>query len=111
MIRKLTSLTLTLYLLTLLTQPCQDVLARAIDEESKQSVSMRAEVLSDPCSEGETCSPFCICSCCSLSVTSSTLTATIVTEASTKAQPARVSDYTNLSTAAFQNAIWQPPKA
>ena len=111
MLRRLTSLTLTIYVLILLSQPCQDVFARPVEVAPKHAISMQAEIPSEPCSDAETCSPFCICSCCSLSVAHCNLTANLTTNARGNAEPSRISSYTNPSATAFLNSIWQPPKA
>lgn len=62
-------------------------------------------------SRSDTCSPFCICSCCSLS-TADRSTAKFTSELDEAVSfHTNAVNYTTPYTDAHQNSIWQPPKA
>jgi len=110
MVRKAISFTLTLYVILLLTQPCQDVFALPHEAGSQTStVTLRHEPADSEC-ESETCSPFCICSCCSLSVINCTFTTAVNLETVPTPNAGGVISYTDPYATAYQPSIWQPPK-
>lgn len=60
--------------------------------------------------KNDICTPFCICSCCSMSVVKQAIPY-VITEQRENAEIATVPvDYESPATSTFQNSIWQPPK-
>jgi hypothetical protein len=110
MVRKAISFTLSLYMILLLTQPCQDVFALPQEVGSQtRTVALRNEPADSEC-ESETCSPFCICSCCSLSVINCTFTTAVNLETVATPDADGVISYADPYATAYQPSIWQPPK-
>lgn len=103
------SLFIVVYILFLLTQPCQDVFAAYASGEGERiaaaaSPQMPGEV------PGETCSPFCICSCCGLSVGyHSNVLIAEPKQIAHVIQTIRV-EYSDPAVNNFSGSIWQPPK-
>ena len=106
------TLTIILYILFLLTQPCQDVLAARglVDDEARVAVQMSSPSDCDEKGTGDDCSPFCICSC--RTVPAGEHFVTFVPEPKILAPIARKSPicYTNPQTNSFTSTVWQPPK-
>lgn len=112
MLRKFACLIFILYILILLSQPCQDVFALPNDMNSKQVASIQTEIPGDPGSpNGEACSPFCICSCCSLSVADQNFTVRVTLDAEVGPIAAPPLHYASPYNKTYQNYIFQPPKA
>jgi hypothetical protein len=107
--RKLFSFVLALYVLVLLSQPCQDVFALPGDRDQGSAVASIHKP-SEPGSESETCSPLCICGCCGLSVAHHTFTTIGTLEAVIRATPPAPIGYRDPYDTTYQTAIWQPPK-
>jgi hypothetical protein len=100
------------YLVLLLTQPCQDLAAMVNDCADNNAHVAHLERTSDTEPPGpDECSPFCVCSCCSLSVVNHTVPVGVMTKAENVTIPSTLIEYTNPYTKAHQNSIWQPPKA
>jgi hypothetical protein len=110
MVRKAISFILTFYVIVLLTQPCQDVFALPREADSQTNVVALTDEPDDSDCEDENCSPFCICSCCSLSVIHCTFTNAVTLEATSNPDADGVIRYTNPYSNAYQSSIWQPPK-
>lgn len=103
------SFSIIVYILFLLSQPCQDVFAASatIDSEPVATVGSHQTPGDE---QGEFCSPFCICSCCGLNVGYHSVFMV--------AEPKRVktvmlenlleNTYPALSIPSY--SIWQPPK-
>ena len=96
------------YIVFLLTQPCADVFA--IPAERGARAAIESGAFGD-CEEGaETCSPFCVCSCCSVpasyqhfSISKEDRPVVVISTASNF-------NYTDPFTGSFQASVWQPPK-
>lgn len=99
-----------LYIVILLTQPCQDLALTAEDSVSNSTFSQQHEQ-SNQMPQSDECSPFCICSCCSLSVVDHSVSFTVTTVMKSVETKAYLSDYTSPYTATLPTSIWQPPKA
>lgn len=95
----------------MLTQPCQDVFADVndCDEKDRQVVHLDSSPETDP--GPDECSPFCICSCCSLTVIDRSFSFSISADAKSAPVTKALAEYTNPYTKVHQNSIWQPPKA
>lgn len=99
------------YLVILLTQPCQDLIAK-FDECSKQDTQIaHTEKQSDPFPQSDDCSPFCFCSCCSLSVANRSSAIAATARIEPVAILTATSEYRSPNTATYHDSIWQPPKA
>lgn len=108
--RKFSSTFIILYLLFLLTQPCQDVFASA-NTTVKAADEAVAVNLPLPTEEKnvDACSPFCICSCCSISVgyySPFLLNPALMTEP----PEGLVTSYKDPFLGSYHHSIWQPPK-
>lgn len=98
------------YLVLLLTQPCQDMVSMVDDRGQAAEVSSIDNTPpNDP--TGDACSPFCICSCCSISVADRAVTMTRTGHIVILDSAHTPGEYTSPDTVAYQNSIWQPPKA
>jgi len=106
--RKITSFGLVIYVLVLLTQPCEDVFAFPSQLDQSETASILIDAPNDR--EPETCSPFCICGCCSLSVASHTFTSLESIETVIHSTPKAPLTYRNLHGATYLSSVWQPPK-
>ena len=100
------SFVLIFYILFLLTQPCQDVFA------APKGVNVAADVQQTEHEEKESdeCSPFCICSCCSLNVGYHSLTSVVEPKSSISAHRINSTIYCEPHRNNFSDSIWQPPK-
>ncbi len=108
---KLVSLAIIVYLVFLLTQPCQDVFASASETVPSDAFIAAIGETTETENESDECSPFCICSCCSISMAYHSF----VTAASVH-KPAEIHrtvavEYRGLDAKSFSGSIWQPPKA
>lgn len=101
------------YMLVLLTQPCQEFVASAREVPAARSAAavVRSDVpKNDPKTDG--CSPFCICSCCSInSMGAHTASVGIESPVVVSAIPREIAVYTSQHTSSYLASIWQPPKA
>jgi hypothetical protein len=96
------------YIVFLLTQPCADVFAMHAERETRPV--MQAVTL-DECEEsGEACSPFCVCSCCSVPASYQHFSVSKGSQRIAAVSSASNFDYTNPFTASFHASVWQPPK-
>ena len=99
------------YIVLLLTQPCQDMIAAFDGGNDPNSAVARVDQPSNPEHPSDDCSPLCFCSCCSLSVADRAVAKISVTTIATVSFSAIPTEYTSPVTSTFQNSIWQPPKA
>ena len=107
--RKLLTSFFVIYTVVLLTQPCQDF--RAVSLEYQKTVSSISDPIpSDSESGPETCSPFCICGCCGLSVVHHGFTTIATTNRITVTENPLAPIYQAPITNSFIDSIWQPPK-
>jgi hypothetical protein len=104
---KAVSFSAIIYFLFLLTQPCQDVFARPL-ESSTISTSITEPLETE--SGSDECSPFCICSCCSISVAYQPLVTASSIESSVQASRETTVEYSGVNAETFTGSIWQPPK-
>ena len=96
------------YILFLLTLPCQDAFAAHRETSTGETTAIDRI---DPCEEEpEVCSPFCICSCCGLPA----LYYADLVAASPKCKdidPHQMQiEFRSLAPKAFPGSVWQPPK-
>ncbi|MBX3244506.1 MAG: hypothetical protein KF685_08635 [Acidobacteria bacterium] len=100
-----------LYLLFLLIQPCQDVFASGPETASNSAeVTSFHSPLPDEEENTDACSPFCICSCCSISMAYYPLTGV---EPPSQIMPMikkPENGHNDPFLGSYQNSIWQPPK-
>ena len=101
-----------LYILFLLTQPCQDVLAAHGPGYDDASVAAEVSPPSDCNDEeaGDDCSPFCICSCRTVPAREYSVSLVSGSEPFTTVTRKAPANYTNPQTKSFAATIWQPPK-
>lgn len=99
------------YIVMLLTQPCQDMLAGFDGGKNSDSAAVRIDQPADPQHSSDDCSPLCFCSCCSLSVADRANPRISMTTIATISFSAIPTEYDAPVTSTFQNSIWQPPKA
>jgi hypothetical protein len=111
MLRKFVSFTFILYILILLSQPCTDVFALGNDGNEPTVASVQNETPTSQESGGEACSPFCACSCCSLSVASQNFTVLVTIDAQVGTPTLAALHYTPPYNKTYQNNVFQPPKA
>ena len=104
------SFAIIVYILFLLTQPCQDVLAAHDPGFDDASVATEMSTPSDCEGSGDDCSPFCICSC--RTVPAGEYSISLIPEPEIFATIVRKNpiDYTNPQTKSFASTVWQPPK-
>jgi hypothetical protein len=103
--KRLLSVALSVYVLTLVLTPCVDNLIPGQETQCTQVVATHSDSHAD---HHDSCSPFCTCSCCNISMEVTTgLTFT-----------ASVPDYNEIAlffnaqvSETFHPQIWQPPKA
>lgn len=107
---KLASLFLIAYVLFLSVQPCEDVIAQFDSQGHSITASAHFDAPSDS-ETGDNCSPFCICSCCSIPVASMRLSVVSPTENSGILDPSLSVDYDSPYKRNSSTDIWQPPKA
>jgi len=100
-------------MLILLTLPCQEFTAYA--ERGRENVTFVAATGSEQHSDGQLadgCSPFCICSCCSVNSTGAhTASLFVVVPSVDVIIPRRIASYSSDHTSNYLASIWQPPKA
>ncbi|HQZ82376.1 MAG TPA: hypothetical protein PLR83_04085 [Pyrinomonadaceae bacterium] len=101
------------YMLVLLAQPCQEFVASASGDSA--ACPTTAVVRGDTPESGsktDGCSPFCICSCCSInSMGAHTVSVAIESPATVNAIPREIAAYSSQHTSNYLASIWQPPKA
>lgn len=100
------------YIVLLLTQPCQDMGAVIGNNVAAGDTRFSQN---DPRPHNDSsmdeCSPFCICSCCSLSVADHTVSIQITAALIVTFNSTIQVEYKNPNTTTYQASIWQPPKA
>lgn len=100
------SFVLIFYILFLLVQPCQDVFAAPRNAIASADIKQTDQEEK----ESDECSPFCICSCCSLSVGYHSLTSVAEPKPTAFLRRINSTEYCEPYLNNFSNAIWQPPK-
>lgn len=108
---KALSFILIVYIMFLVVQPCQDYVAMSDDCIGNETQTAHFGNGSGDESEGDDCSPFCVCSCCSHSVAYHKLFSGVSSEVKVVPIIPSKANYTNRYSKAHQNSIWQPPKA
>jgi len=91
-------------------QPCEDVLAQ-VDGQGHQSYSAAQIEQSSDDADGDDCSPFCICSCCSMPVASRHYGLSVPKTEQTISSRATAVIYKDPYQSNPLSSIWQPPKA
>lgn len=107
---KVFCLIFSVYLIVLSWQPCQEIVNNAqlhIQFSNNQVEDYHAE---DNSSE-DNCSPFCICSCCQMSVAYHNFLPQITTEISPQIKEQLISFYENPYLSNNLNSVWRPPKS
>lgn len=99
------------YLMLLLTQPCQDLASMVNDCADKNTQTAHVESTSKNNPKADECSPFCICSCCSLSVADRSVAVIVSSDVKNASISSTLAVYANPYSKAHQNSVWQPPKA
>ncbi|MBC7898587.1 MAG: hypothetical protein H7070_00915 [Saprospiraceae bacterium] len=103
--------TFIVYVMLLLTQPCQDLAAAAVDDRGADTRTAHMESTSDADPLADECPPFCICSCCSHPVVNRKPSLGIISEVKYIVISKTLAEYTDPYSKVHHNAIWQPPKA
>jgi len=97
-----------IYIIVLTVQPCDDLAAPI--QGSETSAVANIERPDEDCGTGETCSPFCFCSCCHVTavfqytVLGPDVPPTWIAEI-------RMPEYSNPDVRTYNTSFWQPPKA
>ena len=99
------------YIVVLLAQPCQDLAAMVEDRNDNKTQISRIQSSHETDPKADECSPFCVCSCCSLSIVDRSITVGVAFEPERIAALAGLIGYSSPYSKAHQNSIWQPPKA
>jgi hypothetical protein len=100
-----------IYTVVLLTQQCEDFQAASLEINRQITVTAISDpIRSDTEPEFETCSPFCICGCCGLSVLHHGLTTVVLTDGLTVTETKLLPFYEAPSSGSHADSIWQPPK-
>jgi hypothetical protein len=106
------SFAIIVYIVFLLTQPCQDVLAahEPVFDDTRVATEMSSPSDCDEGDAGDDCSPFCICSC--RTVPAGEYSISLIPEPEIFAPIVRRNpiDYTNPQAKSFASIVWQPPK-
>ena len=109
--RKLLTSGFILYILVLLTQPCEDFQAVSLEIKGQGSVAaIYPPIPSESESGPETCSPFCVCGCCGISVVHHGFTTIAMTDRVNPSESLPVPTYKSPSNGSYVDSIWQPPK-
>ena len=104
-----TAFIIVVYILVLLTQPCQDVLGAPPSVSGEVGISQGAE--DEDCEEGDDgCSPFCICSCRQAPAGYFSIETEPAMTISVKAEHSSELEYECRIPSASLTSIWQPPK-
>jgi hypothetical protein len=85
------------------------MLSMANDSIDKGTEITSIQLTTDP--HTDECSPFCFCSCCSLSVAEHSIRTFASVDIENIAIAMDLIEYSNPYSKAHQNSIWQPPKA
>jgi hypothetical protein len=107
---RLSSLGLILYVLVLLTVPCQDAFPR-VNPSTTDSAIAKSELPSNQQSSQDECSPFCTCSCCSVSIVHQDISSLFASESAAVISESRILGHRNPYIKNHHSSIWQPPKA
>jgi len=111
MLRKFLTYFFIIFTAVLMTQPCEDFQAASVDLNIHKTVSVISDpIRSDNGSGSETCSPFCICGCCGLTVLHHGFTALVMTDRITVTETTPTPIYQTPTTQTYVDSIWQPPK-
>lgn len=103
-----TAFIIVVYILFLLTQPCQDVLG-APSVSGEVGISQGTE--DEDCEEGDDgCSPFCICSCRQAPAGYVSIETEQEVTVSVRPENSSELEYECRIPSASLNPIWQPPK-
>jgi hypothetical protein len=103
-----TAFVIVFYIIFLLTQPCQDVLGAQPSTRGEASASQTEE--DDDCEDGDTCSPFCICSCRQAPAGYFSIETAPELKAAIKAIGTSEKDYICRVPMSYAGSVWQPPK-
>jgi hypothetical protein len=101
---------LIVYIVMLLTQHCQDFQAGSNEVASKSVASISTFIPAGSEPDSETCSPFCMCGCCGISVAHQEVTVLAITDYSLVAAVNSLPLYQSPSDSTYVVSIWQPPK-
>jgi hypothetical protein len=100
-----------IYTVVLLTQPCEDFQADSLEKKAQTIVTSVSDPIHSDSEPGpETCSPFCICGCCGLTVLHHGFTTLAMTDRITVAETALTAFYQPPTNRTYVDSIWQPPK-
>lgn len=100
----------TAYILALSLQPCQEWNIPAETPGGINAVYSRSDHVSGIKTEEDDCSPFCVCSCCYVSVADRYFPFALPKEAAAVPETTLSADYQNPNLDAHVTPIWQPPK-
>lgn len=101
--------TFILYILLLLTQPCQDAFAQVSGNDKSDPVNIQHPIEGNE--QPEDCSPFCICACRQIPSAYQHFTSVAILDVAAAVTPPPTFEYQNPYTKNFYDSIWQPPKA
>lgn len=100
----------TAYVLALSLQPCQEWSVSAEASGALNDVYSQSEHVNGIETEADDCSPFCVCSCCYVSVADRYFPYAPPKEAAAVPETTLSADYQNPNLDAHVTPIWQPPK-
>jgi len=101
---KVRSILLSFYVLYMVSLPCVD---EAIDFNMTFTELTAAHHSHHETNHADSCSPFCVCSCCSITVD---LTTFVFNTDPVRSIQSKLIPYYKESLSSFYQPIWQPPK-
>ncbi|NOT47606.1 MAG: hypothetical protein HOP17_07625 [Acidobacteria bacterium] len=108
---KAVSFAIIVYVVFMLTQPCQDIAVFADSCNGEAQSYTHIDPQQERQEASDICSPLCICSCCSTSVANHYAFRSFSPDRSDSVVSSVSISYETPYSAAFLNSIWQPPKA
>lgn len=94
-----------------LAQPCQELAASVNDCRTENTTISHIDRSNDAETGADLCSPFCICSCCSVPVSETRFSLAVTVAPSVEAVRDSAKEYTSPASTSYISSIWQPPKA
>ncbi len=108
---KAVSFVIIVYVVFMLTQPCQDIAVFAGPCNKEIASYADIEVSESKQETSDICPPLCICSCCGISAANHFASEALLPNRNGPVALAAPVSYERPYPAPFPNSIWQPPKA
>ena len=110
MLRKVLTCFFIIYTVVLVAQPCEDFQASSLETQSQKVVSSVSGPNHTDESGPETCSPFCICGCCGVTVLQHGFATLAMIDRVVVTEIALTPTYKAPANRTYVDSIWQPPK-